>query len=312
MSDFVTRLELDLLDAAARLHSGGDSARPASRTGHRRGKGRLIVVGLAVLLVAAPALAGVPGVWRGVLDGPERQPTLTGEQPDPQLLAQLGALRRPATAVDRSALATAAVTHSGPLDGVSVQDVRYVGVSPIGDPLFLVPYRSRIRLIPEETDTGGPPPLRLFLNRSGGSAPANVTPAHRAPDRANLRRFLNRPGVCLIGVAIGTPEIEDCAASSEIAAGTDYATVGVYRTSPEAQPSPSTSANLGHVIATLASGIVPDGVASVELTFSSGNRLTLPVRDNYFALLVGPNEVRVPAITWVGQHGRVLRRLPAG
>src|SRR5271166_5732915 len=101
MSDFITRLEVDLLDAAGRLHTSQDSTQAAGRTRGRLGRYRLLAAGLAVLVVAAPALAGVPGIWHGVFAGPDRRPTLTSEQPDPQLFAELGVLRRPATASDQ-------------------------------------------------------------------------------------------------------------------------------------------------------------------------------------------------------------------
>src|SRR5271165_3983758 len=75
MSDFITRLEVDLLDAAGRLHTSQDSTQAAGRTRGRLGRYRLLAAGLAVLVVAAPALAGVPGIWHGVFAGPRPRAT---------------------------------------------------------------------------------------------------------------------------------------------------------------------------------------------------------------------------------------------
>ena len=154
MSEFVGTLERDLLDAATRLRRQSLRAKPNGGRAHRF---KLLVAAAAVLVVAAPALAGVPGIWRGVLAG-SWAPTVTTRPPVEPLLVELGALRRPATSLDRSADAAAALAQSGPLRAVSVSDIRYVGVSPLGHPLYLVPYRSRGRLSsregPGEASTG--------------------------------------------------------------------------------------------------------------------------------------------------------------
>jgi len=308
MSDFATTLESDLLDAAERLCRTPRDSSPAARG---RRKYRFLGAALAALLVATPALAGIPGVWRGVF-ARRSQPTLTTRPPQERLLVELGALRRPATAADRSPAAMLAVARSGPLTAVSVNQVRYVGVSPIGDPLYLVPYRSRVGLLPprEESPGQAPAPTRIY----NGPAPDGAPHEPRAPTRAeeeNMRRFLDQPGVCLIGVAARTPEIDDCAAAAEIADGVDYATVGVYRSHPEA-PGETRSLATAHVVASVASGIVPDDVARVALTFRGSRTLTLTVHNNYFAFLTGPGEGGVPAITWTAANGRILRRIPAG
>jgi len=308
MSDFITALENDLLDAADSLNR---SRHARSAVSGRKRKYRFFGAALAALLVATPALAGVPGVWRGVL-APRSMPTLTTRPPQERLLVELGALRRPATAADRSPTAMLAVTRSGPLTAVSVNQVRYVGVSPIGDPLYLVPYRSRVGLLPprEQSPDQAPAPKRIY----NGPAPNGAAHEPRGPTRAeeeHMRRFLNQPGVCLIGVAAGTPEIDDCAATGEVADGVDYATVGVYRSHAEA-PRETESPATAHVVASVASGIVPDGVARIALRFRSRRTLVLSVHNNYFAFLAGPGQGGVPAIMWIAADGRILRRIPAG
>lgn len=307
MSDFVTALESELLHAAGRLHRSQQDSSPAAP---RRRKYKFLGAALAALLVATPALAGVPGVWRGVL-APRSQPTLTTHPPQERLLVELGALRRPATPADRSPAAMLAVTRSGPLSAVSVNQVRYVGISPIGDPLYLVPYRSRLRTLPprEEPPGQAPAPKRIY----NGPAATGAAHAQRSPTGAqeeHIRRLLRQPGVCLIGVAAGTPEIDDCATASEIHDGVDYATVGAYRSRPET-PGETQSLATAHVVASVASGIVPDGVARVALAFHGSRTLTLTVHNNYFAFLTGPGEGGVPAITWIASSGRILRRIPA-
>jgi len=308
VSDFVSTLEGDLLDAAARLQ---DRSRQTERQSRRARSYRLLGAGVAVLVVAAPALAGVPGVWRGILT-PRAAPTLTTRPPEEQLLAELGALRRPAVPADRSPEAMMAVRRSGPLTAVSISHVRYVGVSPIGDPLYLVPYRSRVRLLaPPREAPGEAPAGKVMFN---GHPPTRAARTRLGPPRAggkHLREFLNRPGVCLIGVAAVTPEIADCAGAGEIAEGTDYATVGVYRTHPQEPGAPPPQPGTGHVVASIASGLVPDHVASVRLAFSSGNSVSVLVRGNYFAFVTGRGEGGVPAITWLAADGHVLRRIPA-
>ncbi len=304
MSNFVTTLESDLLDAAERLHG---TQHDRSRVARRRRKYRFLGAALAALLVATPALAGIPGVWRGVL-APRSAPTLTTRPPQERLLVELGALRRPATAADRSPAAMLAVTRSGPLTAVSVNQVRYVGVSPIGDALYLVPYRSRVGLLPprEESPRQAPGGERIY----NGPAPTGAVHGPTRAEEQRMRRFLNQPGVCLIGVASGTPEIDDCAATGEIADGVDYATVGVYRSHPEA-PGETESLATAHVVASVASGIVPDDVARITLAFHSGRTLALAVHNNYFAFLTWPGEGGVPAITWIAANGRILRQIPA-
>jgi len=302
MSDFVNTLERDLLDAATRLHR---RSREAEQKGRRAHRVKLLGAVAAVLVVATPALAGVPGVWRGVLAG-SSAPTLTTRPPVEPLLAELGTLRRPATSLDRSPDAAVALAQSGPLSAVSVSDIRYAGISPIGDPLYLVPYRSRDRLVPRE-GLGEAPTGKIMFN---GHPP---TPEQRVTLRAirkHLQTFLNQPGACLVGISATSPEIDDCASATEIAAGTDYTTVGVYRVRPEAPGAPAAKPGTGHVVASIASGIVPDQVENVRLTFSTGRALTIPVHENNFALVLSHGEGGVPAITWIAASGRILRRIP--
>ena len=280
MSDFITQLETDLLDAARRLQRAEPIRHARAPRSRRRPSRRLLLAGLVALFVATPALAGVPGVWHGLLSGFNRTPTLTTELPDPRLLSLLGTLRRAPTSLDNTAQARDALTQGGPLDAVSIGGVRYVGVSPIGDPLYLVPYRSRVRQAAEVQLASG-----------------------------HLRAFLDQPGVCLIAIGVGTPEIDDCGSVTQIEQGTSYATVGVYRTHPVANPTPIGPDSRG-VIADEASAIVPDGVASVELIFPSGIHVTLAVQDNYFALLTGPGEGEaVPTMIWRDSNGHVVRQI---
>ena len=177
-----------------------------------------------------------------------------------------------------------ALAQSGPLSAVSVSDIRYVGVSPIGDPLFLVPYRSRVRLAPGE-GLGETRAGKVMFN---GHPPTPEQRASLHAIRKHLQRFLNQPGVCLVAVSATSPEIDDCASASEIAAGTGYTTVGVYRTRSLQPGAPAPSRGSGHVIASVASEIVPDQVASVQLAFASGKATTIPVHENYFALILSP------------------------
>ncbi len=304
MIKFVDILERDLLDAAARLQRQSLQTEQKARRFHKL---KLLGPLAAVLVVAAPALAGVPGIWHGVLAG-SSAPTVTTRPPVEPLLAELGALRRPETPGDRSPDAASAVQESGPLTAVSISDVRFVGTSPIGDPLFLVPYRSRVRLAPGE-GLGETPAGKVMFN---GHPPTSQQRASLHAIRKHLQRFLNQPGVCLVAVSATSPEIDDCASASEIAAGTGYATVGVYRSRSLQPGAPAPSRGSGHVIASVASEIVPDQVASVELAFASGKTTAIPVHENYFALILSPGEGGVPAITWLTASGRILRRIPPG
>ena len=303
MSEFVDTLERDLLDAASRLRQQSLQAEPTRGRSHRF---KLLGALAAVLVVATPALAGVPGIWRGVLAG-SSAPTLTTRPPVGPLLAELGALRRPATHLDRSPDAAAALAQSGPLSAVSVSDIRYVGISPIGDPLYLVPYRSRGRLVPRE-DHGEAPTGKVIYN--GHPPTAKQRLSLRAIDK-HLEVFLDQPGACLIGISATSPEIDDCASANEIAAGTDYTTVGVYRASPGEPGTPATKPGTGHVVASIASGIVPDGVASVRLAFASGRTVTTPVSENHFAIILHQGEGGRPKIRWLKPDGETLSPMRA-
>ncbi len=303
MSEFVNTLERDLLDAATRLHRQSLEAAPKSRRAHRL---KLLGALAAALVVSAPALAGVPGIWRGVLAGPSA-PTLTTRPPVEPLLAELGVLRRPATSRDHSPDAAVALAQSGPLSAVSVSDIRYVGISPIGDPLYLVPYRSRIRLAPG----GGPGEAPAGTVMFNGHPPTTEQRASIRALRKHLQGFLNHPGVCLIGVSATSPEIDNCASATAVAAGTDYTTVGVYRTHPQKPGARAPKPGTGHVVALIASEIIPDHVASVELVFASGRTATIPVHENHFALILSHGEGGRPAITWLAPDGETLRRIPA-
>jgi hypothetical protein len=303
MSEFVETLERDLLDAATRLQRQSAQAKPNSRRSHRF---KLLGVLAAVLVVAAPALAGVPGIWRGVLAG-SSAPTLTTRPPVEPLLAELGALRRPATSLDRSPDAAAALAQSGPLSAVSVSDIRYVGISPIGDPLYLVPYRSRGRLVPRE-GLGEAPTGKVMYN---GHPPTAKQRVGLGAIRKHLQTFLNQPGACLIGISATSPEIDDCASAGDIAAGADYTTVGVYRVGREKPGGPAAKPGPGHVVASIASGIVPDHVAEVRLAFSIGRTVTIPVHENHFALMLSHGEGGTPDIRWLTSNGQTLRWIRA-
>ena len=303
MSEFPDTLERDLLDAATRLQQRSLHAEPRRRRSHRF---KLLGALAAVLVIATPALAGVPGIWRGIL-ARSSAPTLTTRPPVGPLLAELGALRRPATALDHSPDAAAALAASGPLSAVSVSNIRYVGISPIGDPLYLVPYRSRGRLAQRE-GLGEAPAGKVMYN--GHPPTAKQRLSLRAIDK-HLQAFLNQPGACLIGVSATSPEIADCASAGEIAAGTDYTTVGVYRVRPEEPGAPIAKPGTGHVVASIASGIVPDGVANVRLTFASGHSLTTPVNENHFAIILSHGEGGTPNIRWLKPDGEALSPMRA-
>jgi hypothetical protein len=303
MSEFVDTLERDLLDAAARLQRQPLQADPKSRHSHRF---KLLGALAAVLVVATPALAGVPGIWRGVLAG-SSAPTLTTRPPVEPLLAGLGALRRPATSLDRSPDAAVALAQSGPLSAVSVSDIRYVGISPIGDPLYLVPYRSRGRLASRE-GLGEAPTGKVMYN---GHPPTAKQRLSLGAINKHLQAFLNQPGACLIGISATSPEIDDCASAGEIAAGTDYTTVGVYRVGPEEPGAPAAKPGTGHVVASIASGIVPDRVAKVRLAFAGGHTVTTPVHENHFAIILSHGEGGTPDIRWLTSNGETLRWIRA-
>ena len=282
MSDFIDRLEADLLEAAGRRpRTRRAGATRRVRWSRRSSAPRLIVSAAVALAFATPALAGV-GLWGGILAG--RTATFTRGGADPRVLAEIGALRSPPDASDHSPAAVAAATVGNPLSGVSSSGVRYVGDSPLGARLYLVPFRSEVK----ELDF----------------APAGTSVS------AAVRRERNKPGVCLVGVSSrSVDDIDDCALISEIMQGDAYATDGILAAAAGSRPAPGAGRPF-HVTATLASGIVPDGVASVELIFRGGRRLALPVHDNYFAFLGGSGEGGIPTIVWRAGDGQAIRRVP--
>ena len=114
---------------------------------------------------------------------------MTTRAPQKRLLVELGALRRPATPADRSPGAMLAVTRSGPLTAVSINEVRYVGVSPIGDPLYLVPYRSRVGLLPPREASPGQAP--------GGKRRSTTVPPPPAQHTSRAARLVPSKNTCV-------------------------------------------------------------------------------------------------------------------
>lgn len=301
MTDFVSQLESDLVAAAQRLT--GPRSPPGGRGRYRRA----LLVAVLVLIVATPALAGIPGVWGGLIGSARHpsSPSVTTRPPDPRILALIGVFRRPAGPRDNSPAAAAAVRAVGPLDGVSI-DVRYVGLSPIGDPMFLLAYRSGVRLL----ESGNPVPSRRY-------------PKQRAQYLKNQLPYALQPGVCLVALASDTPEIHTCLPLSSIQDGHNYGVTGVYRTRPIAKAPAIDSPSFRGVIATEASSIVPDGIATVTLIFPNTRPLELKITNNYFALLNPPNRPdptsirgipmpsmpQLPTIIWRDPNANVIRQI---
>jgi hypothetical protein len=156
MSDYLDRLRDQLVDASRELHG--------RRRPHwwRRGGAAAAVV----VLVGAPALAAT-GVWRPQIgDGKQPAPKITAEAPPADQLATFGVLRRPQTALDRSAASRAALRllNGTSIKGVRTNSVRLLAQSPRDRGIVLVPVARYVPVSPElPADT--PPEIRKALKR---------------------------------------------------------------------------------------------------------------------------------------------------
>lgn len=345
MTSFFHDLE-DQLRTAAREHTSGTGApspqkppRPGRRRRRLASGARLVPVGLAVavalaVLVGALVLLGHRGgqspagppahpangiaaliqhtptgqlhrelalmgaATKKVLGSPACHvaETFTAHQihgrPGQDLLSTLGVLRRPATAADR--LAADESSPAGP--GMSVYAGATRRIARIGgNAYYIVPIR--------QDPAGGFPSARCFALQKSALAQAlpKAPAALREPTQALQAAFIAydsglaaKPpvdGICLVTVQGHGSGMECGDTSAEIRHGV-----------PPADDNGRFSA------------VVPDGVASVTLSFpaAGGQRarsLTTTVHNNFYAVEAGasaPFKPGSPTVIWRSEDGRVL------
>jgi hypothetical protein len=236
-----------------------------------------VLGGLAVLLVATPAAAGIDGLWRPdvppvapmrtvlatasdaspscSMRGVRRGPT-TVEVPPPAVLDVLGVLRGRATAADRAGWAAA---RRGVRPGIAVRHVRLLGVDASGDRQWIAP-----RLLAVD------------------ARPATA----RCPARRRVRHWT-------------------------IATFSDGGSGGELDASALARQGTMGSSGTGDRKATV-TGIVPDGVTTVAVSYDGSPARTWPVRRNFFSYSVGlPVERAIQAdVVWKDAAGRVVPHEP--
>jgi hypothetical protein len=279
MNDYFTKFEAELRAAASRL---APADRPRMHSAWRpRG---LLLVGIALVLVAVPAVAAVTGAFDGTRapnlapgDSASLTPPCQGPSPPPPkpihgqapaaMTQLLATLRRPQRAADR--LAPNRLPHSGALL-VDAARLAYTGAD--GTKYFLIP----------STDVRYGPPLPN-------------TPACATYRRA--MRHAPQAGVCLWrtgGVLAGG----GCATLDQLRVGA---------TGPEQSYGQGMAAGTMYV-----SGIAADGVRSILLRYPKRapvRQVTIPVRANVYAAVIRGRPELAPAAYAQGPGGsRLVQR----
>lgn len=223
---------------------------------------RRLVVALAALVVAAPAVAATHP-WRPLLgDGVTPGPTASNAPAPAAQRGVLSVLRREQQPADRGAQTRYALRFLGS----SVRDVR----------------TTEIRLLHVEPDGRGTvliPVGRYGLPPSGG---------HPAGQQLVQRRPAGSDGLCVFAADADHGHLAGgasaCYSTKELLAGRAIAGLGnrIY-------------------------GLVPDGVAKIEVTRSDRTAITANVEQNFFIYSgnLGSGDVR-----WLDEGGAVIKTFP--
>jgi hypothetical protein len=230
---------------------------------------------LAVFTVGA--VGAVATGWTPMgLGGSSPVELVTTSDPVPRdLTDHLAALRSPAAAQDRDENAqdaADAVPNSGP---VYADGIRYVGDSPLGERMYLVPIHDNVEAgrDPQGTSTDSYSAVALVVRgKFGGIGTSN--------------------GVSLSSVLSprGLQSVENPVVGSSAEALRDDASIPA-------------SLNQGSWF----SEIVPDGVAAVRVTFPDGASEDFPVHNNVI-LGHSDRELGGTTVTWLNAAGTVLQQ----
>ena len=255
----------------------------ADRPRRKRKRARLTAIAIAVLAVASPAVAAVSGVWDlfAGTTGPNPAPSTTPGAPDSATLSLLGVLRRPTSDADVSPRALAAARSLG---GNLAGDLalRYERRLPDAgtDEAYLVP----VGRFGETSGSSGPAPQQVIVQCGGCTGdPETGAPPRPAELPAN-------PGACVVLVRAGHERSVGCATASAIK-----------------------RAGLRVVDGDILVGVVPDGVAEVEVTDGAGTTRRSRVSGNAvsfagMASADGPSELAAlpKTVRWIRSDGTVV------
>jgi len=278
--------ELDELFARARLIQPDDEdvrtvlRRTAFRQRHASAR-RISSAGAVVLSILAVFTVGAVGAvatgWTPMgLGGSSPVELVTTSDPVPrELTDHLAALRSPSAAQDRdenAQNAAEAVPNSGP---VYVDGIRYVGESPLGERMYLVPIHDNVDAgrDPHGASTDSYSAVALVVQgRFGGIGTSNGVP---------LSSVLSPRGLQSIENPVVGPEAEALRDDASI----------------------PTSLKHGSWF----SEIVPDGVAAVRVAFPDGASEDFPVHNNVI-LGHSDHELGGTTVSWLDSAGTVLQQ----
>lgn len=200
MTDFLTSLEHELVQAAHRQSAG--------RGGRRRGPGRGLVAGAALALAVPAAAAAAVAVWQPSLGDDRRgHPSAATSRPSARAQESMAVLRRPQTAEDREPSVQRALSLLSPstVSGVQTASIRTLGRAADGQAIVLIPVeRLTVPLLKGETDAVRSQQLLVFYpDATDGGGITTTSAADVASGRAALGSGLGRVSFGLVpdGVA---------------------------------------------------------------------------------------------------------------
>jgi len=276
--------ELDELFASARLVQPDDEdvrtvlRRIEFRQRHASAR-RISSAGAVVLSILAVFTVGAVGAvatgWTPMgLGGSSPVELVTTSDPVPQELTEhLALLRSPPATQDRdenAQNAAEAVPNSGP---VYADGIRYVGDSPFGERMYLVPIHDNVDAgrDPQGTSTDSYSAVALVVQgKFGGIGTSNGVPLSSVLSPRGLQSVEN-PVVGSSAEALR----DDASIPASLKQGSWF------------------------------SEIVPDGVATVRVTFPDGASEEFPVRNNVM-LGHSDRELGGTTVTWLDAAGTVL------
>jgi hypothetical protein len=241
---------------------------------------RLSSAGAVILGVLAVSGLGAIGAvatgWTPLgLGGPDPVRLVTTPDPVPRALTdRVAALRAPATAVDRDAVAKSAAEGALNAGSVYVDGIRFVGLSPLGERMYLVPVLDNVSAARDPHGSGPasfPTVALVMRGRFGGIGTSNPMPLESILSPRNLQS---------VETPVVGPAAEALRADRSIPAALKG---GVWL-----------------------SRIVPDGVVRVRVTFPKGPPLDLPVHGNV-VLAHSDRELGGTRNTWFDASGAEVR-----
>ena len=266
--------------------------RQARRETAIRRRARLSGLAVTGALTLGGVAAAATTIWQPQLGDARRgYPTASSSAPPADQLADLGVLRRAATAADHGAQSTYALRFLDPsLHGVRTDYVRLLGTQTNGKGFVLVPVQSY-----GATDGAAPPvadALCLFSQDVEGGGISCFNTQQVLAGRAvmwmlRMARMAPRP-LAPSGVTGSQPG-------------------GLHFRREQLRP--TTTGGVGF-------GLVPDGVANVKLTNNQGS-VTVPVHDNFFQAPFpsgqtgAPSQPNAPTLEWLDATGNVIPKLAA-